>query len=348
MSARTPVRIAVVGAGLIGARHVAHIAASVEADLHAVVDPAQAGAALAARHGVPHFATLEAMLAGGRPDGIILATPNAMHAAQGLAAVAAGIPTLVEKPITDDIASAEALVAAARKAGVPLQVGHHRRHNPLVAEAKALIERGELGRLVAVHAFFWIRKPPEYFNVAWRREPGAGPLLINFIHDIDLLRHFCGEVEEVQAYLSNALRGNPVEETAVVTLRFRSGVLGTVNLSDAVASPWSWEHSASENRDFPRVDQIFMHLGGTEASLALPRLEVWRHAGANGWLQPLRAERLSMPEQDPLARQIAQFAGVVRGEAEPLVSGEDGLNNLRVVDAVKRAAASGSAQKVFP
>jgi predicted dehydrogenase len=331
------VRIAVVGAGLIGARHIAHVAASADASLHAVADLTPTGAELAARHGAAHFADLESMLAAGKPDGVILATPNRLHVPQGLQCIAAGIPTLVEKPIADDIAAAKA----------PLLVGHHRRHNPLVAEARDIIRSGALGRVIAAHAFFWIRKPDDYFDVAWRRRPGAGPLLINLIHDIDLLRHFCGEVEAVQAFQSSAMRGHPVEESAAVALVFASGALGTVSISDAIASPWSWEHSASENRDFPRADQVFMHIGGSEASLALPRLEIWRHRGANGWLQPLSAERRVIPEQDPLARQIAHFARVIRDGEAPLVSGEDGLNNLRVVDAVKRAAASGRTEKVF-
>jgi predicted dehydrogenase len=342
------VRIAVVGAGLIGARHISHVAESRDAVLHSVVDPTAVGAELAARHGAQHFVSLDALMAAGKPDGIILATPNDLHAPQGLQCIAAGVPTLVEKPIAHDIASAERLVAAAREAMVPLLVGHHRRHNPLVAEAREIILSGALGRVIAAHAFFWIRKPEAYFDIPWRRQPGAGPLLINLIHDIDLLRHFCGEVDAVQAFQSSATRGFPVEETAVATLAFASGVLGTVSISDAIASPWSWEMNASENRDFPRASEVFMHIGGTEASLALPSLEVWRHRGANGWLQPLSAERRIIPEQDPLRRQIAHFARVIRDGEAPVVSGEDGLNNLRVVDAVKRAAASGRTEKVFP
>lgn len=341
------VSIAVVGAGLIGARHMSHILESSEARLHSIVDPTQAAAELAARSGTRHVATLDELLSADRPDGIILATPNNLHGPQGLQVIAAGISVLVEKPITDTIASAEALVSAAARAGVPLLVGHHRRHNPLVAAARDIIASGELGTIIAAHAAFWIHKPPSYFGTAWRTLPGAGPLLINFIHDIDLLRHFCGEVAEVQAFQSNAERGHAVEETAVVSLRFASGALGTVTMSDAIASPWSWEHSASENREFARADQIFMQIGGSKASLALPRLEIWRHANNGGWLHPLEATRRVIPEQDPLRRQISHFARVIRGAEKPLVTGEDGLNNLRVVDAVKRAAASGRTERVF-
>jgi predicted dehydrogenase len=345
--ARSPVRLAVVGAGLIGARHIAHIADHPDARLVSIVDPAPAAEALAAHHGARHFASLDDLLAAAKPDGIILASPNSLHVAQGLKTIAAGIPTLVEKPISDDVASGERLVAAARANAVPLLVGHHRRHNPLVAHAKSVIDAGELGQLIAAHAFFWLRKPDPYFETVWRREPGGGSRLINCIHDIDLLRHFLGEIEAVQAFESRAIRGFPVDETTVATLRFANGALGTITISDTIVAPWSWEHNASENRTFPRADQNFLMIGGTHASLAVPRLDLWRHMGERDWLAPLSAHRLAIPEQDPLIRQIGHFARVIRGDEAPLVTGEDGLNNLRVTAALARAAESGKTEAVF-
>ena len=258
------------------------------------------------------------------------------------------MPVLVEKPIADTVEDARRLVDAAEAAGVPLMVGHHRRHNPLVSRAKALIAAGRLGRVVSVHAFFWLCKPDPYFEVAWRRQPGGGPVLINLIHDIDLLRHLVGEIAEVQALQSNALRGHPVDETTALTFRFANGALGTANVSDAIVSPWSWEHTASENEAFPRTDQSFCFIGGTEGSLALPRLEVWTHEGGRDWLKPFSMSRATAPEEDPLRRQIAQLCRVVRGEEEPLVPGREGLRTLAVIDAVKRAALSGRTEKVMP
>jgi len=186
------VKIAVAGAGLAGRQHITAIAQIEEVALAAVADPdARAFAGL--DDGVPRYASLDEMLDAARPDGVIIATPNHLHVAHGLACVEAGVPALIEKPIAADTASAAPLVAAAEAGDVALLIGHHRRHNPLVAAARRVIADGELGRLLAVHAQTWLIKPDDYFRAAWRKQQGAGPVFINLIHDIDLLRHATGE-----------------------------------------------------------------------------------------------------------------------------------------------------------
>lgn len=342
----TSVSLAVVGAGAIGRRHVEHILAEPQARLHSVVDPTDAARAFAAERGLVWFANIPDMLAKGRPDGVIVATPNRLHVEHGLAAIAAGLPALVEKPLADDLSGARRLVAAAEAAGVALLTGHHRRHNPMIARARQIVAEGRLGRLVAAHSFFWLMKPDDYFDVAWRREAGAGPVLLNLIHDIDLLRHLCGEVEEVKAFQSNAVRGYPVDETTVALLRFANGALGTVNVSDTVVAPWSWEQTSGENPAYPSTGQICLHLAGTQGALAIPRLELWSNPDTRSWWSPFRMERFVAADEDPLRRQIRQFCAVIRGEAAPLVSGREGLMTLAVVEAVQRAARTGEAVKV--
>jgi predicted dehydrogenase len=188
------------------------------------------------------------MLSESRPEGVVVATPDQMHGANSMDCIAAGIPALIEKPLADDVVAAHGLVEASERAGVPLLTGHHhRRHNPMIQRAKAEIDSGRLGQIVSVHGMFWLIKPDGYFEVSWRREKGAGPIFLNLIHDVDLLRYLCGDIVAVQAAQSNRVRGNGVEETAVVILHFASGALGTVIVSDTIQSPWSWEFSAGEN-----------------------------------------------------------------------------------------------------
>ncbi len=337
----SPVSIAVMGAGLIGKRHIAHIAEEPSTALSAIVDPTEESRALAASYTVPWFPDLPALLAHGRPEGLIIATPNQMHLPHGLEAIAAGIPTLIEKPLADDLNAATRLVEAAEKAGIALLTGHHRRHNPMIQQAKKLIEAGRLGRIVTVHGFFWLMKPDDYFAPDWRRQEGAGPILTNLSHDLDLLRYLVGEIEAVQAFQSNAIRNFAVEETSAIILRFANGALGTMNISDTVVAPWSWEHTTGENAIYPQTDQICYHLGGTQGSLAIPRLDLWHNGETRSWWEPFHVERTIAARQDPLRLQIQQFARVIRGEEAPLVSGREGLNTLRVIAAVKQAAKSG-------
>jgi predicted dehydrogenase len=281
-----------------------------------------------------------------RPEGMIVATPNQMHVTNGMDCIAAGIPALVEKPIADDIAAAEALVDAAERSRVALLTGHHRRHNPMIQRAKAEIDSGRLGQIVSVHGMFWLIKPDDYFDVAWRREKGAGPILLNLIHYIDLMRYLCGDIVAVQAARSKALRGNEVEETAVILLHFASGALGTVNVSDTIQESWSWEFTTGENPAYSHTQESCYQIGGTRASLAIPQLDLWHHPKEASWWAPIERERLGYVPEDPLGRQVANFCAVIRGTDEPVVSGREGLETLRVIDAIKRAAESGALVQV--
>lgn len=242
-----PVRLTVMGAGLIGKRHIEHILARPEAVLSSIVDPMPVARELAVSLKVDWFSSVQDMISENRPEGVVVATPNQMHVANGMDCIAAGSPALIEKPLADDIVAAQTLVEASERAGVPLLTGHHRRHNPMIQRAKAEIDSGRLGQIVSVHGMFWLIKPDDYFEVPWRGEKGAGPAFVNLIHDVDLLRYLCGDIVAVQAAQSNRLRGNAVEETAVIILHFASGALGTVNVSDTIQSPWSWEFTTGEN-----------------------------------------------------------------------------------------------------
>ncbi len=340
-------RIAVAGAGLIGLRHLEEIAASADCTIAGIVDPGPNAAEVAARYGVPLYATVGECLAT-RPDGVIVATPNALHVEQALQCVVARIPVLVEKPLAHTVEAGAALVATAEKAGVPILVGHMRRHSPIMDTAIDVVRSGRLGKLVAVMGSAVFCKPAVdgYFDGAnaWRRHPGGGPILINLIHEVDALRSLMGEIVAVQAQASNATRGFEVEDTVAITLRFAGGALGTFMLSDTAASPRSWEQTSQENKAYATYgDEDAYVVMGTHGSLAIPtmRLRTYASDADRSWFKPFVSSVVPMTRADPLALQIAHFADVIRGRAQPLVTGRDGLMNLRVVDAIARAAKEG-------
>lgn len=345
---RSRVRIAVAGAGMIGQAHIRRILDEPEAELAAIIDTSSAAREQAASFGAPWFADIEAGLRSAQRDGVVIATPNPLHVPHGLAAVGAGVPMLLEKPVSTDVESAMRLVVAAEAACVPILVGHHRRHSPLIQRARAIVEVGRLGRITAVSALCLFRKSDAYFEGpgVWRSQLGGGVVLINLIHAIDDLRNICGDVVSVQAAESNAARGFAVEDTAAMILRFASGALGTLAISDSAAAPWSWEMTSGENKVFPFTDQFCYVVAGTAGSLTVPRLDVWSHEG-DGWMTPIQATRSVVPEQDPLTLQMRHFCAVIRGEAEPLLDGRGGVRTLETTLAVKTAAETGGVVRLF-
>ena len=338
MSNNRTTHLAVSGAGLIGRKHIEHI--SREATLCAMVDTDPAAQEIAVQHGVTCFSTLQQLINSETVDGIIIATPTQLHRQQALECIEAGIPVLIEKPIAQSVTDAEVIVAAGIEAEVPILVGHHRRYNPLIEQAYQQIKQGRLGKLVSVHAMCWLAKPDEYFDIAWHRTAAAGPLLTNLIHDIDVLRHLCGDVLAVQACESRHSRGYDAEDTAVLMLEFSNGALGSMTVSDSIVAPWSWELTSDENHSYPHSKASCYFIGGTHGSLSLPDLELWRCPGKPNWYEPMQKKSLNYTRQDPLALQIKHFCDVINGLATPLVSAGDGLDALRVVGAAKQAARS--------
>jgi predicted dehydrogenase len=336
-----PLQVALIGAGLIGRAHLTRIEASPDCELAAICDPAESAQALAAERGARWFPSQREMLALIKPDGAIIATPNALHVQGAVDCLDAGVPALVEKPLAESVAAAQRLVDAQARTGIAVLAGHHRRHNPIVKEARRIVQGGEIGRLVAVNALFLIKKPDDYFDVAWRREPGGGPVLINLIHDIDNLRFICGEIESVQAMTSNAARGFPVEDTAALIFRFANGALGTATVSDITPSPWSWELSSGENKAYPQRDGPCYLIAGSEGSLALPKLEHWHYEARAGWREPLSRDDRSVEVVEPLAEQLRHFCAVIRGAEQPLTSAADAARTLAVVEAIAEAAKTG-------
>lgn len=337
--------VGVIGAGLIGKMHIDRALKHAGVELVGIADPTPEAEALARGIGVPWFADYGRMIEVVRPRGVVVATPNVTHARIAIACIERGVAAIVEKPIADNLDDAQRICDASARSGVPVLVGHHRRHNPIGRRAKEIVSSGRLGTPVCATVLCTWLKPDDYF-VPWRRERGGGPVLINLIHDIDLLRFLFGEIESVQALVSNRVRGFAVEDTSAVLLRFRNGALGTITVSDTAAAPWNWDLSAGEAERFPRQDVDAYFLSGTEASLTLPRLEVWEYRKDRGWHDPLTIERTALHVGCPYTEQWRHLRGLIEGSEQPVCSALDGLRTLEATVAVNAAAESGSAVRM--
>jgi predicted dehydrogenase len=327
-------RLAIIGVGAIGQTHLAAIAACSGVSLAGVLDPAVMD------QGLPRYKDLDHLI-GDRPDGVILSAPNALHAPIGVALLDAGLPVLIEKPLAETLDACERLVTAATRRGLPALVSHHRRHNPIIAAAKAQIDSGAFGQLVSGTVMCSLFKPASYYQIPWRTAPGSGgPVLINAIHEFDLLRHLFGDVTRVTARTSDAQRSLPVEDNAAAILEFASGGMITISLSDAAVGPWAWDLTAGENiARFPAHAAVSHLFAGTRAGFSLPDLAWWSHDGTPDWTKALTQRSLHRAESDSYLTQISHFAEVIRGRADPAVTLADGLAAMRLVDAIYRSAA---------
>jgi predicted dehydrogenase len=341
----TRTRIAVVGAGAIGQAHILAAQQSGTVVLSALADPAPAAQALAVQKSLPWYPSLDALLAAKCCDAVVLATPNQWHVPQALQCINAGLPVLLEKPIAPTVAQAQQLVQAVQTLKAKLLIGHHRAHSPIMAKAREVVQSGKLGRLVSVMGSALFLKPDHYFDDGpWRRELGAGPVLLNMIHEVHNLRMLCGDIAAVQALASSAVRGFAVEDTVAINLRFASGVLGTFMLSDTAACARSWEQTSQENTAFPSYDDEDCYVvSGTMGSLSIPtmRLKTYGRHEDRSWWTPFEQSTVAMLRDDPIKLQMEHFGQVARGQVAPLVSAHDGLNNLRITEAIMQSAQTG-------
>jgi predicted dehydrogenase len=332
----TPLRIGLIGAGRMGRSHAIAIAADPGAELVAIADPVDT--TLAVETGARLHDSHAALLEHGGVDAVIIANPNDQHVPTTLDVLSAGVPALLEKPVGIDIAEVRRLADAVDRSGVPVLVGHHRRHHPLIQQAHHAIGSGSLGRVVAITALWLTRKQDEYFD-GWRRRPGAGVLLINLVHDLDALRHLCGEITAIQAVTSNAVRGFEVEDTAGLLLEFESGAIGTLTGSDAVTAPWGWDQNAGDDPQFAeQPDQPSYFIAGTHGSLTVPKLQRWTYPGQADWRAPLTSDYLTRPRGGSLQNQLQHFIRVARHQEAPIVSVADAGRSLAAVEAAQSAA----------
>ena len=306
---KVPVRLAVIGAGLVGERHARLAADHADFELVAIVDPNPDRKALAETLGCLLKSSIDD-LNEDECDAAIVATPNGDHLKSGLACLANSWPCLIEKPIADTLKSADQLQSAFAATNVPMLVGHHRRYHPSVMEACRIMAEGELGDPVIASIIWAVRKPDDYFRQgAWRLNKDGGPLLINLIHEADLMLNILGPVSEVQAMASSAIRGSAVEDTAAILLRFESGLLATVTLSDAALTPWSFEGATNENPNVAETGVSSWRVGCTRGAFEFPILKIWSdaHEGVGDWSRKLRETKRETQTINPLNEQLVIF-----------------------------------------
>jgi myo-inositol 2-dehydrogenase / D-chiro-inositol 1-dehydrogenase len=184
-----PFRLGLIGAGRMGRAHLAALAGSDQVTVAGIADPEPGARETASQAGTPGYATVPALLAAGRLDGVVIAAPTSLHAAVVAEVTAAGLPVLCEKPCGLDAGQAAACAAAAAAAGVLLQVAYWRRFVPALAALRRRIQAGELGSVLAVNCYQWDEAaPPAAFRAA-----SGGVFADMGVHEFDQIRWLTGQ-----------------------------------------------------------------------------------------------------------------------------------------------------------
>ncbi len=336
------ITIGVIGAGLIGRKHLAKLAGRDDYDLVGIAD-VNADKVAGEYPATRVFADYRKLLDEARPEAVIIASPNQLHAEQGIECARRGIHILIEKPVTDTVETAASLIEEVRKAGIQSLVGHHRRHHQQVRTLKATLGDKRIGDVVGVSAIWATHKPVAYFEVApWRSQAGGGPILINLIHEIDFLRFHNGR---------DRRRGSDCVEPPA---RLCGGgyVRGADRIRQRRARHFLHQRQRrlaldvraglGEAPEFPFSGESSYRFLGRSGSIEFPALVQWSQAGgAQDWNKPIQSRRIHASSVDPYIAQLDHFRDIIRGKARSLQPVEDGARSLIATLAVAEAAASG-------
>lgn len=278
-----------------------------------------------------------------QPDAVIISSPNHTHLKYLKVCASYQLPVLLEKPAllnTSEFREFEKEFGSDFGKNKVL-VGHHRVHSSQLTTAVDILETGVIGTPTAFLGRAAFYKPEEYFQIAkWRTEkPGGGPILINFIHEIQSMRILMGEIINVTGMTSSFPRKFEVENTAAISLQFASGALGTFLLCDTSVSPFSWELTSGENPDYPNnPDESCYEVYGTKGTLTIPNLNLFtQNVNDRSWWNKINITKLDTQKNDPLCDQFSHFENVIKQEVNPKVSLEDGIINVSILEKIMSA-----------
>jgi predicted dehydrogenase len=313
---------------LIGAGRIARVYAAAAGELPprhvsivGVADPdADRASALAVGIGCPTFADGDDLVAGCRPDGVVICTPNAGHAAQCALFLSHGVAVLCEKPLSVDTAGALAAARMAAESGARLMVSSKFRYAHDVVRALALLQNGAIGRPLSATGVFALRHD---MTADWRSDiavSGGGVLVDKGPQLLDLMRLFLGPLASIRAVASVADRGYAVEDSVSLSVR-GAGAVGHGRLS------WTGEDDAD----------TFFDIQGENGRVALGWSGSRHHDFAGDRWRPFGE---GYDQRQAFSAQLANFLSAIRGEQAPLFTLEDALATVAAVEAGYRSIAS--------
>ena len=312
---RDNLRFGIVGAGGIAQAYAQAFRACATAQLVAVADIRDGAArALAEVVGCQSFASYEAMAEGAVVDAVVVCTPPVTHPEICLYFLERRVHVLCEKPFSVDVESARMMCDAARDCGVNLTMASKFRHVDDVSRAKSMIVSGMFGEVVLFENSFTARVD---MSTRWNSNSaisGGGVLIDNGAHSVDLMRYFLGPLAEVQVVEGKRSQGLAVEETVHIFARSVNGIMGNIDLS------WSID----------KEQENYISIYGSQGTIKIGWKESkYRHASRREWVtfgqgyNKLRAFR----------QQIENFSRAICGEERLLITADDALASVEVIEA---------------
>ena len=343
-----PIRTALIGCGKVGGLHAAALSQLPESQLVGVCDPNLARAeTFARRFGGRAFREVPQLLRESGAEAVCICTPHPLHAEPAVLAAQLGVHVLIEKPMAASVADCDAMLRAAQKSGVTLSVMSQRRFYEPVQRMKAAIDAGKIGRpVLGVFLMFSWRDQAYYESDPWRGKwatEGGGVLVNQSPHQLDLLRWFMGDLEEISGRWANL--NHPfieVEDTAVATLKFRNGGLGSI-VTSLSQNPGLFTkvhiHGANGASVGVETDRGATFIAGVSKIAEPPLNDLWTIPGEEQLLAHFQAtDRARFEAINPIeyyhARQIQDFLQAIRANRPPLVTGEDGRAVVEMFSAI--------------
>lgn len=305
----------------------------------------------AAQLAAPLFSQLEAMLEELDLNGVVIAAPTNKLVSLARLCLERNISVLLEKPAGVSVAEVLELKRVASRTTARVVVGYYRRLARQVVALKEQLAHNVIGKVIGVSCKWVIRKPQGYFR-GWKasRATGGGCLMINVIHDLDLLHILFGPIETVAALESRSDRADDLEHSGVLNMRFSSGQLATVFFSDQSPSPYSYDNTVAAITKFPTYPVDSHYFFGTSGSLAFPSFALYTSSShTSSWHDSLNTSVVSNANStidDPIAFQMERFSQVLRGEGEPHATLDDAIRNLAVVEAIRRSFSRSTVEPV--
>ena len=344
-------RTGLVGCGKVAHLHAAALQSLVESEFVAVCARTREKAAVfAEKYRVAAYTNLEEMIARSGVEAICICTPHPEHKAPVITAASAGVHTLVEKPLAASLADCDAMLSAARANQTVISTVSQRRFYPPCQRIRRAVEGGRIGLpiLGTVTMFGW-RDQDYYRSDPWRgswKAEGGGVLVNQSPHQLDLLLWYMGEVEEVFGYWSNL--NHPyieVEDTAAAVVRFKSGALGNILVSNSQNPALHARvsvHGANGASLGVQTDGGAMFVAGMSGIVEPPFNDIWTVPGEEKHLSEWKADDARLfssvnPKEHFHRLQIEDFLRAILEERPPAVSGEDGRRTVELFTAIYRS-----------